>query len=220
MSNLYLFGYYSNNLDNPKVIRDLGYGSATKAAVDKLQERHGNRYTPSQYKSGNHVDSTLSFTVNEGTKKHLEFSVSEFPGNCSGLVFHGLESFLYVGDNEENKKEVSMAIAFAEDLAKVLKYAVVFMTGTHPIMKGLLQEKLGFTVCVDNVTNYHSGRGNYYALKYINDFELSRKEAPVAAPEPVVEPTPVTPKRARKAPTRKQPSCDSDQGGDRCLTQL
>lgn len=91
------------------------------------------------------------------------FDLSEYPGNCTALILHGVEQ-LHGRDSDKLDRAILASIAIGEFLG----YGIIWVTGTNEKVLAHLVNRFGFVCTIYGVMNPHSGNENYFAAKVIS----------------------------------------------------
>jgi hypothetical protein len=110
---------------------------------------------------GDHLNSCLGIRTNPN---YNSFQLNEFPGNCSSLILHDIQSMH--SSYEDGNKSFMEAIEFSLDIASSLSYGALFVTGTSGNMRETLLAR-GFEEILGGLFNPHSQRENFFLVKRI-----------------------------------------------------
>lgn len=147
----------------------LGY-SSVKARINTIAAQFGVTTSHGQNPNGQ-INSSIKL------KDALYESIlAEFPGNCSTLVLFNIQGVFSQnskdGDDPFNKF-VKSSIAISDDL----NYAMLMVTTTDKHLTKFLEEKYGFVALIPPVVNPHSGRQNYFMVRYKAKDEVQPPES-------------------------------------------
>lgn len=135
-------------------LHEYKYNHKVANVLETVFERIGWRFHPDLSSSAS-INCRIVFT----DSYHNSLFLSEFPGNCSGLIIHEIEN--------KPIPELKKIIDASVEVCKELQYALLFASGVRDETKQALIE-MGFEIVL-NAINYHSDRDNYFAVLRIEE---------------------------------------------------
>lgn len=93
----------------------------------------------------------------------FSFYVSEFPGNCSSLVLHGISHFI-----ESHPRITKRIFDFIDAFCEISRHSSVFISLADNKKPDYLKNEVGafgFRPLIQNLFNPHSGNRNVFYIK-------------------------------------------------------
>jgi hypothetical protein len=134
------------------LFRIQSFGNDSKDIFDTLIKKYN--YEVTAFIPGSSVNASVTISTGCAT-----FYISEFPGNCSALVLHHIQTHWAYPIKDEIMK-------FAIELCEKFDYACLFITTTDMDMVKDLINDYGFVV-TSSFVNEHSGSRNYFLQKFV-----------------------------------------------------
>lgn len=100
------------------------------------------------------------------------FVISEFPGNCSSIILHGIQSKIFgdIVDHCINSDIWKSIINIGIDLCKKLNYGALFISLSNEKCRDEVIKEFPFK-CVTEFKNPHSFKVNYFLQLLMNKEE-------------------------------------------------
>jgi hypothetical protein len=137
-----------------------GGSTYTTKIVEDIRTRHQINVT--EFDRRLHINSFMEVNyMSEEYRGLCHIGISEYPGNCSSLILHNVETLASF-----HQSTMKHFLDFAEELGKALGYGALWVTGVNDSAQKFFCDN-GFKI-VASIHNPHSGRENYFVVKDIN----------------------------------------------------